>query len=387
MDITTAVLAVVAGLLAVALAAAVLRRPSAPRVDLTQATEHLLTIAEQRLKLESQAGAADLDTKKQLIDQQLKAMKTELERVNSLVQTIEKDREAKFGSLATQLKAMGEQTLALTSSTNALREALSSSRARGQWGERMAEDILRLIGFIEGVNYRKQSTLDGGSRPDFVFLLPGGLKMNMDVKFPLDNYLRALEAPTEPERAGYERAFLRDVRARIKEITTREYIDPEGGTVDYVLLFIPNESVYAYIHQLDGGVMEAGLQSHVVCCSPLTLFAVLAVVRQAIDNFHLQKASDEIVSLLGRFGSEWEKFKVSMDTLGRRLESAQAAYQQAMGTRTRQLERPLAQIEELRRRRGLPIAASGIADDHEPLALAEGLDSPELKDTSVGGPE
>ena len=66
---------------------------------------------------------------------------------------------------------------------------------RGQWGERIAEDVLRLSGFLEGVNYLRQHTLtDSGGRPDYTFLMPNGLVMHMDVKFPLDNYLRFLDA-------------------------------------------------------------------------------------------------------------------------------------------------------------------------------------------------
>ena len=170
---------------------------------LTQVSEQFLRLAEERFKRLSDAGSHDLLGKKDLIDQQLQNMKGELEKVTNLVRTLEKDREAKFGELTTQLKTIGEQTVALTSSTSTLREVLASSRSRGQWGERMAEDILRLVGFIEGVNYRKQTSVDGGgSRPDFVFLLPEDLKMSMDVKFPLDNYLRYLEAESEADKEG-----------------------------------------------------------------------------------------------------------------------------------------------------------------------------------------
>lgn len=332
-------------------------------------TDYLLNMAEQRLGKESQAQANELENKKELIDLQLKEMKDRLESVRHLLEVIEKD---KFSTLGTQLVGLGRQTDALTSTTNALREALVNSRARGQWGERMAEDILRLIGLEEKVNYIKQSTQAIGGRPDFTFLLPGNLRMNMDVKFPLDNYLRALEAGSEVERQGFERSFLNDVRGHIRTVSGRAYIDPEGGTVDYVLLFIPNEGVYAAIHQMDATILEEGLRSRVICCSPFTLFAVLAVVRQAINIFNLQKASDEIVALMGRFYAEWSKFKGSMDQVGQRLESTQQAYIQATGVRTRTLERPLEQIESLRRSHGLPIASAEAVTDHhvfEPALL------------------
>ena len=96
------------------------------------------------------------------------------------------------------MQGIGQQTKNLTDSTNNLREALSSTRARGQWGERMADDILRMLGFVEGINYRRQEVIPGaGSRPDFVFLLTDGLQMNMDVKFPFENYVKFLGEKSE----------------------------------------------------------------------------------------------------------------------------------------------------------------------------------------------
>jgi DNA recombination protein RmuC len=354
-EVIIGILTAFVALLAIALV--LVARRAGARVDLKQASEQLLMLAEQRFRLAAQAGASDLDAKKQLIDQQVESVKKELERVTELVRGFEKDREAKFTELSTRIKTLGEQAAGLTAATSTLREALASSRARGQWGERMADDILRFAGFVEGVNYKRQQTLDRvGSRPDYVFQLPNGLSLNMDVKFPLDNYLKALEASNDGERESCEKAFLRDVRNKIKEIAGREYIDPEGGTVDCALMFIPNESIYSYIHQADPSLLDEAIRNRIVCCSPLTLFAVLAVIRQAVENFALQKASDEILSHLGRFNKEWGKFAEALKTLGDRLSKTQDAYDKLVGTRKRQLERPLARLETLRQQRGVEIA-------------------------------
>ena len=358
---------------------------------LSKASEQFLNLAQERLTRQTETNTRELDSKKQLIDQQLSVMSARLEQVSTLVQETETKRAAGFSQLTTQLQAIGQQAANLTASTTTLREALSSSRARGQWGERMAEDILRVIGFTDGINYLKEETIDGvGSRPDFVFLLPGDLKLNMDVKFPFDNYIKYLEEPTESERAKYQNAFLRDVRARIREITTREYIDPEGGTVDYVLLFIPNESVYSFIHENDPDVLDVALQSRVICCSPFTLFAVLAVIRQAVDNFALQKAAEEIISLFGRFNEEWNKFNTSLATLGTRLSSVQRAFEQVTGTRKRMLERPLNRIEALRNQRGIPVSSEAfteyveIPESVEEEPLEEELEEEEVISTGGG---
>jgi DNA recombination protein RmuC len=335
------------------------------------ALSKFLELAKAKLDTERDTNAKDLESKKGLIDQQLRQMTAELEKVSALV----KDRVEKFGQLAAQLKTTTEHTAALVQTTASLREALSSTKARGQWGERMAEDVLRLAGFIENVNYVKQKAIAGtGSRPDFTFLLPRKLKLNMDVKFPLDNYLKFLDAKSEPERAKYRTDFLRDVKARVKEVATRDYINPEQNTVDSVLLFIPNEQIYAFIHEQDSAILDDGIRQGVVFCSPLTLFAVLAVIRKAVDNFSLEQTSNEILSLLGDFKKQWGEFLGKLELVGKRIGDAQKEYEALTTTRRRQLEKPLNRIEDLRTQRNLPIAA-----DYEttiPGRLGDDADDP-----------
>jgi DNA recombination protein RmuC len=271
------------------------------------------------------------------------------------------------------LKAAGEQTAALMQSTQALREALASTKVRGQWGERMAEDVLRLAGFIEGVNYWKQRTIEGiGSRPDYTFRVPPNLELNMDVKFPLDNYLRFLDAGSEEEKSRYRNSFLRDVKARIKEVTTRDYINSERNTLECVLLFIPNEQIYSFIHEQDHSIFDEGIKNKVVFCSPITLFAVLAVIRQAADNFSLNEASNEMLRQLGAFKKQWGEFINKLGNLGKRLADAQKDYEALMTTRRQKLERPLNRLEEIREQRGLAPAP----DEGEEAASAIGSPAP-----------
>jgi DNA recombination protein RmuC len=334
---------------------------------LSKSTEEFLKLAKARLESEREVSVKELDGKKGLIDQQLQRMTGELDNVSKLMQELEKDRVEKFGELSSHLKVVGDQTRVLTQTTNTLREALASSRARGQWGERMAEDVLQIAGFIENINYLKQKAIEGGTRPDFTFLLPQELKLNMDVKFPLDNYLRFLEAQSEADKTKFRNDFLRDVKNKIKDVTTRDYINPEQNTVDYVLLFIPNEQVYAFIHEQDYSILDDGIKNHVIFCSPITLFAVLAVIRQAVDNFSLEKTSNEILSLFGAFRKQWDEFIKKLELLGKRIEDVQKEYDSLRSVRRRQLEKPLHKIESLRTQRELPIAA----ETEEPYNSAE----------------
>lgn len=285
----------------------------------------------------------------------------ELRRLTELVSSTARDRAESHGMLSAQIRAAGEQTARLAETTGALREALASSKARGQWGERMAEDVLRAAGFVEGVSYVRQRALPGGGIPDYTFLLPRGMTLHMDVKFPLDNYLRWLRAEAEPEREAARVQFLRDVRTCIRGLAARGYADP-ATAVDSVLLFIPNEQLFAFVQEHDPALLDKALGHKVVCCSPLTLFAVLAVVRQAAEQFRLERTSDEALQLLGRFSAQWDKFTGELDRLGRQLETARRTYDEITGPRRRQLERPLDRIDALRRERGLDLPAPASPD-------------------------
>jgi DNA recombination protein RmuC len=328
-------------------AAKATRRAPAP-ADLP--VEQLLRMQHEMLAAERRRGTEELRGTQTAIDLQVGAMREELARLNRLVEETERERREHVGELTSQLHAAGRQTQALAETTQSLREALSSTSARGQWGERMAEDVLRLAGFVDGINYRRHQPLPGaGGIPDYTFLLPQGLTLHMDVKFPLNNYLRVLDASSDVEREHARKEFLKDVRLRLREVTRRDYVDPASGTVDCVLLFIPNEQVYAFIQEQDRSILDDALRAKVVFCSPLTLFAVLAVIRQAVDNFQLSRTSHEILERLQGFEKQWDRFVDQMDKVGRNLKTASNAFEELEGTRRRGVERELEQIDTLRR--------------------------------------
>ena len=333
-------------------------------VTVQTAVDTAVSVVGDKLTDQMAAGSRELDLRGRTFADKVADLSGELRHLGDAVSSMRSERAEQHGQVLAGLEDAARSNEALASTTQSLSEALASPKARGQWGERMADDVLRLAGFVEGVNYRKQSATAGGTVPDFTFLLPHDQVLHMDVKFPIDNYRRFLEAEGDTERHALRKAFLRDVRSRVKELTGRDYAD-SASTVGYVLMFIPNESIYGFVHEHDAALGDDALAQRVVLCSPYTLFAVLAVIRQALDCFALERASDEILESLTGFTSQWDKFCDHLDTVGRRLDSAHRAYEELSGRRRRQLQRSVDQLDDVRTRRGLGEPPDGDEDGDE----------------------
>jgi DNA recombination protein RmuC len=326
------------------------KNEDAGRVQMREDFRALLELAEQKFETERVKQKSELDEKKASVENTVDKLSDRLKTYEEMVRRFEADRTQKYGSLEKGLKDATEQTAKLASSTEGLRALMDNSRARGQWGERMADDILRASGLAEGVQYRKNRALDtAATRPDFTFLLPEGKKLNMDVKFPLDNWLKLLHAVSEDDRAKLKKDFERDVKNRIKELQGRGYISIEEGTLDYVLLFIPNEQVYGFIQENYPGLVDDALAQKVVLCSPFTLYAVLGVIRQSFDNFHFAQATQEVIKLISHFSTTYETFKARFQKLGEQVGKVGELYSDIEQTSFKRLDASIAKIDRVRK--------------------------------------
>ncbi|HEX9682839.1 MAG TPA: DNA recombination protein RmuC [Acidimicrobiales bacterium] len=307
-----------------------------------------------------QAVEQALEAKTKVVGNEVAQLREQMVGLVDMVQELEGQRRQQAGALDATLKSLGTTTRSLT-------EALASPKTRGQWGERTAEDLLRHLGMVEGIHFIRQTANAAGTIPDITFLLPDERKLHMDVKFPIDAYLRYLEADSDADRQRHEASFLKAVRARIRELRGRDYIDPEAGTVDQVLCFVPNEAVYAFICERGPQLLDEALADRVVLCSPTNLYALLSVVRQASELLQVERTSDEVLSLLGAFDKQWTKYCDQMDLVERQFITVQKSFDNLTGTRRRQLAKPLDRLDALRNERGLPVAA-GYDPDDAPVA-------------------
>lgn len=245
------------------------------------------------------------------------------------------------------LESSVEGTRRLNATTDGLAKILSSSQDRGSWGERSVEDILQYLGFVDGVNYSKQSTLGGGERPDFTFFLPNNQKIHMDVKFPFNRYREYVEADNDATRDHAAKEFVKAVKGHITTLTKRSYIDVAGGTLDYLLMFLPNEAIYSFVHTMDPGIVDYAMENKIIMVSPITFYGILSMIHQSVKMFALNENASKVMGLLGEYCGEIDKYEAEVDKIGNALASAQRAYDNVMGVRTRKVAKARAKVDSI----------------------------------------
>lgn len=306
------------------------------------ATEKAVETGAAEFGRNSQAITTTLDNYRKSLDDQITKLQGELA-------TLRENNSEQFGNVDS---AVGKLAL----EAQALNRVLSSAQGRGSWGERMLEDILAESGFKRGLNYERQEVLGGGGRPDYSFYLPPNRVLYLDSKFPLDNYLKYHEAVDDVTRGIHRDGFIKNVEQRVKELEKRDYASQsERQALDYVLLFIPNESILGFIQQESPSLVDDAIRRRVVLCSPLTLYAFLAVVRQATDSFHMEQNANEVLGILNAFGKSWRHYSNHIDTIGRAFEKIGKEFEKiGKGSRTyKALAKNIVQVEELVREKNI----------------------------------
>lgn len=256
-----------------------------------------------------EVGNAIDDSKKEIAD----AVRLIGEELDRLRQT----NTEKFGNIDTSVLKLSDQAAALT-------KVLSSAQGRGNWGERMLEDILTNSGFKRGINYDVQEILSDGGKPDYSFYLPPNRVVYLDSKFPLENYLNYCNANEEIARKLYRDKFLENVKQRVQELEKRDYANQgDREALDSVLLFIPNDGVVSFIQENNPTLIDDAAKKKVVFCSPLTLYMFLSMMHQAAASFHMEQNANDVLQLLNRFDKAWDKYVLYVAKVARNFENLQ----------------------------------------------------------------
>ncbi|MFA7253464.1 MAG: DNA recombination protein RmuC [Patescibacteria group bacterium] len=301
-------------------------------------TDQFLSLAKEVLGAQKNEIKVDLEGKKSAINELIIEIRKDIQKTEEKMTKSDEERIKVFSALTQELNSYKKITGDLKLSTDKLKELLSNNQMRGAFGEQVADNLLRMAGFVIGQDFTRNETQQTqNTRPDFTILLPDQTKINIDVKFPYSSLVKYAEAEDKTEKEMHLRAFKKDVKEKIKQICTREYINPEEKTVDFVILFIPNEMIFSFIYDKMNEIWEEAMVKKVILAGPFSFTAILRMVKQAYTNFRYQENLQHIIGLIQKFDSEYQKFYEEVTKLGERISSTSRQFDVVANTRNRQL--------------------------------------------------
>ena len=311
-------------------------------------SEQFLKLAEQRLATARTQAVADVEERKKAIESLVAPLRETLGKLETRTGEIERARESAYTRIDEQVKQLAVATQRLESGTTTLASALKSSQVRGRWGEVALRNVAELAGMTEHCDFDEQTAASDGRRPDMTVRLPGGRLIAVDAKAPLSAYLDAVAAADETARNAFLDAHVAALRGHVKALADRDYPASLAAGVDLVVLFLPGDPFLAAAFAKDPDLQTDALRRRVLIATPTTLVALLRTVAIYHQQESLAKNAAQIAEAARELYDRGAKFGEDLAKVGRGLQTALKAYNDAAASFDTRLMPMARRLEEMR---------------------------------------
>lgn len=278
-----------------------------------------------------QRSAGELEQRKQAVEALVKPLKESLEKMDGKISEIEKARAASHGALDAQLKAIGAANTQLQAAAAGLSSALRSTTYAGSWGELQLRRVVEMADMLAYCDFTEQETA-GGLRADLIVKLPGGQRVVVDAKTPLESYRALAEAADEAGRAARLAEHAQKVRGHVDALGAKGYWEQFQPGPEFVVLFLPGDHFLSAALQADPTLIDRGLAKRVLLATPTTLIALLMATAYGWRQEAVARGAEEVSALGRELYDRLATFAEHLDGVGGGLRSALKSYNAAVGS-------------------------------------------------------
>ncbi len=290
--------------------------------------EAFQSLAADALHTNRAAFLDSLDSRQQAFDGLVQPIAQTLKQVDTRLAQAEHERIDAYARLTEKVSALG-------SSAEKLSRALRTPAVRGRWGEMQLRRVVEIAGMLPRCDFDEQPSLHGENgrlRPDLIVRLPGGKQVVVDAKAPLEAFLDAQDAADDEMRTVKLQAHARQVREHVEKLGSKAYWEALERSPEFVVLFLPGETLFSAALQNDLSLIEHGLKQRVLLASPITLIALLTTVAHSWRQEALTENFREVAALGRELYDRLANFAGHLNDVRKRLDGAVQSYNQAAGS-------------------------------------------------------
>jgi len=345
---------------------------------LAKTAESLTRELSAQRRIDGERAAGEMGKRAAELRGLVEPMKDKLGRVESQIESLERERREAQGEMGQLFKQLNEGISGLRAETGSLVGALKRPATRGSWGEIQLRNVIEMAGMVAHCDFTEQTTIDtddGRLRPDVLVRLPGGKLIVVDSKVPLDAYLSAMEATTDQERSLHLARHARQTRDHITKLASKGYQAQFDASPELVVMFVPSDGIYHAALSEDPALIEYGVDQQVLLATPTTLIGLLRAVHYGWKQELIAASAREIAETARELHKRIARFVDPLARVGRQLGSAVTAYNEAVGSFESRVIPQLRRIEGAGATSGRSVELAGV--EELPRAVTAQIAEPE----------
>ena len=318
-------------------------------------TGHFRLMTNETLKTQ---GAEMQKTHGEQLHALLNPFREQVNRFQTELQARNKATDEERARLKEQIEYLHKRSEQISHEAVALTRALKGdSQKRGAWGEMILERILEDSGLIQGTHYESQTSHTDAEgrrwRPDVIVKMPQKKLLVIDSKVALNAYEEAVNADDMALREAALRRHVAAVRTHVQQLAAKGYqalddLGVHGGSVDYVLMFIPVEGAFSEALRVDPDLARFAMENRVGLATPTTLMLTLRTVDHIWTVERRESNAMQIAARAGQLYDKLHGFVGAIEDVGTALDRAQKSHATAMDRLTRGSGNVIRQAEMLR---------------------------------------